>query len=330
LLTKKTTTFNNKDSKGEKAMSQNKVQLFTREVFAQVFVFGNLILCSTPFYATSWFRIFSKKFGVRVRNFWVKWYISNNTWGVKNALKMDMRYHGLEKIPPGSSYIIVTDHQSWADIPALFDAFHETVPRFTYKEALNYVPFLGLTMKLLDHVALKRGEGKQNHQLTEEEKRRNDAVISKCLRSLREEQTPFSFIVFAPGTRWLKEKLEATRSECASKGYPVYQSVLVPKAGVLTELLKRVYPLIDGIVLVNLAYTHQDGSLKLRDETKSSRYFYQGGFKSVDLYAEWIPKDRIPPPCDDDYYDVVKNWLLETWKQVDKRLTRFVETGRFS
>lgn len=50
------------------------------------------------------------------------------------------------------SYLIISNHQSWVDIPALVQAFNRKTPYFKFflKKELIWVPFLGLAFWALD------------------------------------------------------------------------------------------------------------------------------------------------------------------------------------
>lgn len=53
---------------------------------------------------------------------------------------------------------MVSNHQSWVDIPALVQAFNRKTPYFKFflKQELIWVPFLGLAFWALDYPFMKR------------------------------------------------------------------------------------------------------------------------------------------------------------------------------
>jgi len=57
-----------------------------------------------------------------------------------------------------TSYLVISNHQSWVDIPALVQAFNRKTPYFKFflKRELIWVPFLGLAFWALDYPFMKR------------------------------------------------------------------------------------------------------------------------------------------------------------------------------
>ena len=57
-----------------------------------------------------------------------------------------------------TSYLVVSNHQSWVDIPALIQVFNRRTPYFKFflKKELIWVPFLGLAWWALEYPFMKR------------------------------------------------------------------------------------------------------------------------------------------------------------------------------
>jgi 1-acyl-sn-glycerol-3-phosphate acyltransferase len=57
-----------------------------------------------------------------------------------------------------TSYLVISNHQSWVDIPALIQALNRRTPFFKFflKKELIWVPFLGLAWWALDYPFMKR------------------------------------------------------------------------------------------------------------------------------------------------------------------------------
>src|SRR5690554_7954871 len=56
------------------------------------------------------------------------------------------------------SYLVISNHQSWVDIPALVQSFNRKTPYFKFflKKELIWAPFLGLAFWALDYPFMKR------------------------------------------------------------------------------------------------------------------------------------------------------------------------------
>jgi len=67
------------------------------------------------------------------------------------------RVRGAERIVPGRAYLVVANHQSWLDIPALFVAFPGPL-HFLAKQELARVPFLGWYIEAMGMVFVDRAD----------------------------------------------------------------------------------------------------------------------------------------------------------------------------
>jgi 1-acyl-sn-glycerol-3-phosphate acyltransferase len=72
-------------------------------------------------------------------------------WGV------EVEVHGAEHMDPSCSYVVMSNHLSYADIVALFLAL-PTIPGFLAKRELTRVPFLSQALRSGGHVVVDRGQ----------------------------------------------------------------------------------------------------------------------------------------------------------------------------
>ncbi|WP_312155944.1 acetyltransferase, partial [Pseudomonas sp.] len=65
---------------------------------------------------------------------------------------------GVDKLRQDTSYLCVSNHQTWVDIPALIESLNRRVPFFKFflKKELIWVPLLGLAWWGLDYPFMKR------------------------------------------------------------------------------------------------------------------------------------------------------------------------------
>lgn len=89
-------------------------------------------------------------FGVfkRLQRSWARGLV--RFWGV------DVEVHGGEHMAPGTSYVVMSNHLSYADIVVLFLAL-PTTPGFLAKRELMRVPFLSAALRAGGHVVIDRG-----------------------------------------------------------------------------------------------------------------------------------------------------------------------------
>ena len=82
--------------------------------------------------------------------------ICKGIFALMTPTQWDIR--GVEDLRSDTSYLVVSNHQSWVDIPALVQAFNRKTPYFKFflKKELIWVPFLGLAFWALDYPFMKR------------------------------------------------------------------------------------------------------------------------------------------------------------------------------
>ena len=152
---------------------------------------------------------------------------------------------GGEGLRGDRSYLVVSNHQSWVDIPALVQAFNRKTPYFKFflKQQLIWVPFLGLAFWALDYPFMKRYSKAylaKNPQMAGK-----DLEITKraCERF---KDLNVTVVNYLEGTRCTPEKQ-------AQQGSP-YQHLLKPKAGGVAFTLAALGPQLDALLDVTLVY----------------------------------------------------------------------------
>jgi 1-acyl-sn-glycerol-3-phosphate acyltransferase len=80
---------------------------------------------------------------------------------------MEVTAHGLEHLPLGTRSVLVPNHQSYADVVALFHVLPEA-PVFLAKKELRRIPFFGAAMETGGHVFVDRqNRGRALEAMTE-------------------------------------------------------------------------------------------------------------------------------------------------------------------
>lgn len=143
------------------------------------------------------------------------------------------------------SYLVISNHQSWVDIPALVQAFNRKTPYFKFflKQQLIWVPFLGLAFWALDYPFMKRYSkaflAKNPHM------QGKDLQITKAACE-KFKRLPVTVVNYLEGTRFTPVKQ-------AQQGSP-YQYLLKPKAGGVAFVLAALGEQIDAVLDVTLVY----------------------------------------------------------------------------
>lgn len=74
-----------------------------------------------------------------------------------------LSYEGVENIRPDTTYVLVANHQSLADILVVY-GLHKRF-KWISKESITRVPFIGWNMRLNNDVSLKRGDMKSIREM---------------------------------------------------------------------------------------------------------------------------------------------------------------------
>lgn len=148
------------------------------------------------------------------------------------------------QLNPQHSYLVVCNHQSWVDIPALLQAFNRKTPYFKFflKKELIWVPFLGLAFWALDYPFMKRYS--KAHLLRNPHDQGKDLEITRqaCAKF---RNLPVTVVNFLEGTRFTpgKHRLQASP----------FKHLLKPKSGgiafVMAALGEQMSSLLDVTVL---------------------------------------------------------------------------------
>lgn len=81
-----------------------------------------------------------------------------STWSrmIARTALLDVRVHGAENVRPGTSYVFLSTHQSWMDIPVMLGYLPSQL-RIAAKREVFHIPFLGWHMTRGGHIAINRG-----------------------------------------------------------------------------------------------------------------------------------------------------------------------------
>lgn len=213
-------------------------------------------------------------------------------------------------IEPDRSYLIVCNHQSWADILVLADTLHGRTwfPRFFLKRELIWVPIVGVACWAMDMPFMRRH--------SREALARNPKLREDDLRTTREfcekyRSEPIAAVNFLEGTR-------LTESKRLKSGSP-YRHLLKPKSAGLSFTLNAMGEQFAGLVDVSIAYkppARAGGSVVWS--------WLCGQQQTLVLQAEVrpIPQAMIHGDYENDarFRADFQNWVSELWARKDARL----------
>lgn len=152
---------------------------------------------------------------------------------------------GDESLRRDTSYLVVSNHQSWVDIAALVQTFNRKTPYFKFflKKELIWVPFLGLAFWALDYPFMKRYPKSVLEKRPELKGKDLEITRAACEKF---KNMPVTVVNFLEGTRCTPEKQARQKSP--------YRHLLRPKAGGVAFVLAALGEDLDALVDVTVVY----------------------------------------------------------------------------
>lgn len=148
-------------------------------------------------------------------------------------------------LDPRRNYLLISNHQSWADILVLFVAFHGRVPflRFFLKDQLKYIPVIGQVCWAMEFPFMKR--------FSREQIAANPALRNQDLETTRAKcevykRQPVTVVNFLEGTRFTPAKQARQQSP--------FRHLLKPKSAGAAFTLRAMGEQFAGILDVTLVY----------------------------------------------------------------------------
>lgn len=212
---------------------------------------------------------------------------------------------GDEGLSYRENYLVVCNHQSWVDIPALQRVFNRRIPfmRFFLKSELIWVPLLGPAWWALDFPFMKRHSRQQLEARPELRGKDRDATRRACEKF---RHLPVSVMNFTEGTRFTRAKHDAQKSP--------YAHLLKPKAGGVAFVIDAMADTIRQILDVTIVYP--DGPATMMD-------MIAGRIREVRMHIRRLP---IPAAMRGDYENDAafrerfQLWINALWAEKDARI----------
>lgn len=240
----------------------------------------------------------------------VAW-ISVNNFTTALFTRIRWNVQGLEQLSRKDWYLILANHQSWADILVLQNIFNRKIPfiKFFLKKELIYVPLLGICWWALDFPFMKRYS--KSFLL------KNPHLQGKDIETTRRACQKFQFkpstiMNFVEGTRFTRQKHQQQQSP--------FNRLLKPKAGGVAFVLGAMGNQLHKILDVTIYYPQGIPSFwdyisgKVRDIT-------------VNIKVLPISSDLIGDYNDPVYRQHFQQWVNQLWQQKDQELAALAQKG---
>ncbi|QVM91089.1 acyltransferase [Pseudomonas entomophila] len=214
---------------------------------------------------------------------------------------------GVDTLRNDTSYLCVSNHQTWVDIPALIESLNRRVPFFKFflKKELIWVPLLGLAWWGLDYPFMKRYSKAflDKHP----ELKGKDLEITKAACELFKRQ-PVTVVNYLEGTRFTEAKREQQQSP--------YRHLLKPKAGGVAFVLAALGEQLDALLDVTIVYpgNKAPGFWNLLNGS-ISRVIIDIRVRELDPALSEGDYENDPA-----FRQVVQAWVNQLWVEKDQRI----------
>src|SRR6056297_3542751 len=280
-----------------------------------------LIGLSTAFHVLPLLVIAMVKAAVRiapVRRWCDRWlmrlaesWIGLNSWMIDHLTDTRIVVEGMPETSVDGNYLVISNHQSWVDIPVLQKLFNRKLPllRFFLKSQLIWVPLLGLAWWALDFPFMKRYSKELLAKRPELAGRDIEATRRACRKFL---DRPVAIMNFVEGTRLTEAKQKAQRSP--------HDHLLRPRAGGIAFVLDAMQDAIETIVDVTLVYPRGTGELGA---------LMAGRIPEVVVHVHAFP---VPEALrggdyqhDEEFRARFQVWLNTLWEEKDARIAAVLQ-----
>ncbi len=204
-------------------------------------------------------------------------------------------------------YLIICNHQSWVDIPALVEAFNRQTPFFKFflKKELIWVPLIGLAFWALDYPFMKRYS--KAHLAKHPEDRGKDLEITRqaCEKF---HNLPVTVVNFLEGTRF-------TPAKHRQQGSP-YRHLLKPKSGGVAFVMAALGGQMHALLDVTIVYP----------EGRIPGFWHlisgQVSRVVVDIRRRTVPAELFAGDYANDpaFREVFQAWVSRLWAEKDERI----------
>ena len=234
------------------------------------------------------------------------WIRGNSSW-MWLTQRTKWRVSGLEGLRKDDWYLVVCNHQSWADIFVLQHVFNKRIPflKFFLKQELIWVPVIGLAWWALDFPFMKRYSKQQLARRPELRGKDLETTRKACEKF---KTTPVSVMNFLEGTRITPAKHQKQDSP--------YHHLLKPKAGGIGLVLGAMGDQISTMLDVTIVYPQG---------VPTAWDFFRGQVREIEVIVQKRP---IPLEYrnqdyqnDPEFREAVQAWVRELWWEKDAFLS---------
>ena len=262
------------------------------------------------FIPNAWVRHHLTRVIMALGTIWIDW--NDHIKNIARSTKWDVQ--GLEEdLNLDSSYLVVSNHRSWADIFALQRIFNHRIPflKFFLKKELIWVPVLGVAWWGLDFPFMKR-YSRQFLEKHPELKGKDMATTRKFCEKYK--KAPVTVLNFLEGTRYNYQKHENQNSP--------FKHLLKPKAGGVAIVLSSMGEYFSKIVDVTIVYPENEPPISFWCFLRGDIPTIAVRIRTIDIPEEFLWKNYAD---DQRFKEQFQQWINDLWKEKDQTIETVFE-----
>ena len=235
-------------------------------------------------------------------------WIEGNSFIVHLTQNIHWDIQGVDNLSPKASYLVVSNHRSWTDIPVLQHSFKHRIPflKFFLKQELIWVPMLGAAWWALDFPFLKRYS---RRFLQKHPERRGKDVETTRKHCAKFKHASVSIMNFLEGTRFTSQKQQ--------KQAAPYKNLLLPKAGGVAMVLSHMGDYLSHILDVTIVYPRNTRSVRFWDLLSGKIPTILVRVKQLPIPENVVGKDYNE---DKAYRERIQQWVNALWEEKDRTI----------
>ncbi len=235
-------------------------------------------------------------------------WIEGNSFLFRITHKVHWDVQGIEHLNSKRSYLVVSNHRSWADIFVLQHIFKHRIPflKFFLKKELIWVPLLGMAWWALDFPFLKRYSRQFLAKHPELRGKDLEATRKSCEKF---KSFPVSVMNFLEGTRFDFQKHQKQNSP--------YLHLLLPRAGGVALVFSSMGDILSNVLDVTIVYPENEPPVHFWD-------LLTGNIPRITVRVKIlpIPENVVGVNYEEDkaFRQKIQQWVNQLWHEKDQQI----------
>ena len=239
---------------------------------------------------------------VGVANVW----LGGILWWMRHVQRIEWDIANEVELSLDQWYMVVSNHQSWVDIFALFHVTKGKIPllKFFIKKELAKVPIVGQAWWAMDYPFMQRHSPAY---LAKHPEKANDDLEATRKACEKFSHTPTSIVNFLEGTRFSQEKRDRQKAP--------YSHLLRPKAGGLAFAIQALGARFSSMIDTTIVYQNRPPSFWDLACGRVGKVSIR--MRHVEIPHEFITMDYLNNRDDKKAFQL---WLHQLWLAKDAQI----------